>query len=478
MRVRRRVIAAVVFLTIWGLITHGTFAGSGDEPHYLIAAQSLAFDHDFDLANNYAMPGNLIGGGTLAPEDHARVGVGGILRPAHDVGLPIVFAPYVRLAYPLAETLARTLPPALLKRARLDDILIFRHLISLAMAVIAVALAVQLFELLRRTAASDAAAQRWALLIALSPPVLSLAFLFFTELPSALIIVWLFRLLTEPDERQPRWILVGAATGFLLLLHVRNIAVVAGLMAWSAARLYRTRASTRDWTAWGAALAALLLVRAAVVHAFWGTWLTTPMAVAGDAAMPASGVLGDMFVRASGLLLDQEFGLLTYAPMYLLVAPALLDRRTRAVQGVRAAVWLAAAYGLTVVVPYINIHGWIGGWSPPARMIMPVVPLLAVPLVAWAPSVQCIRRAVIAAIIGLQILIDAIVWQWPKALWNYEDGTSALLESVPTLQRMLPAWNGPSVLAFRFVVFLIAWAALSMLLARTARPGSADQSST
>ena len=466
MRVRRRVIAASVFLALWGLITHGTFAGSGDEPHYLIAAQSLAFDHDFDLANNYAMAGNLIGGGSLAPESHARIGVGGILRPAHDVGLPIVFAPYVRLAYPLAEALARTLPPAVLKRARLDDILIFRHLISLAMAVIAVALALQLFEIFRRTAASDAAAQRWALLITLSPPVLSLSFLFFTELPSALIIVWLFRLLSEPDDRQPPWLFIGAATGFLLLLHVRNIAAVAALMAWSAARLYRTHESTREWAGWGAALAALVLVRAAIVHVFWGTWVTTPMAVAGDAAVPLSGVLHETFVRASGLLFDQEFGLLTYAPIYLLVAPALLDRRTRSAQGVRLALLLAAAYVTAVVVPYVNIHGWIGGWSPPARMIMPVVPLLAIPLAAWAPSVRGVRRVVIAAIIGLQIVIDAVVWQWPKALWNYEDGTSSLLESIPTLQRMLPAWNGPSALAARFVVFLIAWAALSMLLAR------------
>ena len=473
MRVRRRVIAASVFLALWGLITHGTFAGSGDEAHYLIVAQSLAFDHDFDLSNNYAMPGNLIGGGSLAPESHARIGVGGILRPAHDVGLPIVFAPYVRLAYPLAETLARTLPPAVLKRARLDDILIFRHLISLAMAVIAVALALQLFSLFRRALPTDGAAQCWALLIALSPPLLSLSFLFFTELPSALLIVWEFRVLSEPDDRRRPWLLIGLATGFLLLLHVRNIAAVAVLMAWSAARLYRTRASTRAWTAWGAPLSVLLLVRAAIVHAFWGTWLTTPMAVAGDAAVPASSILRETFVRASGLLFDQEFGLLTYAPLYLLVAPALLDRRTREARDVRWAMLLAGAYAAAVVVPYVNIHGWIGGWSPPARMIMPIVPLLAVPVVAWAPSVRGVRRAVIAAIVVLQIVIDAVIWQWPKSLWNYEDGTSALLESVPALQRMLPAWNGPSALAGRFVVFLIAWAALSMLLARGGRANSA-----
>jgi hypothetical protein len=29
---------------MWGLMTHGTIAGSGDEPHYAMAAHSVAFD--------------------------------------------------------------------------------------------------------------------------------------------------------------------------------------------------------------------------------------------------------------------------------------------------------------------------------------------------------------------------------------------------------------------------------------------------
>ena len=31
-----------------------TWAITGDEPHYLLAAHSLVYDHDLDLANNYA----------------------------------------------------------------------------------------------------------------------------------------------------------------------------------------------------------------------------------------------------------------------------------------------------------------------------------------------------------------------------------------------------------------------------------------
>ena len=99
----RRALQAIVVLVLWGLITHGTHAGTGDEPHYLAIAHSIAFDGDLDLANNYGANEPLVGGGVLQPEAHVQPGVGGVARPVHDVGLPLLFAPVVRLAVPLAE---------------------------------------------------------------------------------------------------------------------------------------------------------------------------------------------------------------------------------------------------------------------------------------------------------------------------------------------------------------------------------------
>ena len=76
-RSARRALQAIVVLVLWGLITHGTHAGTGDEPHYLAIAHSIAFDGDLDLANNYGANEPLVGGGVLQPEAHVRPGVGG-----------------------------------------------------------------------------------------------------------------------------------------------------------------------------------------------------------------------------------------------------------------------------------------------------------------------------------------------------------------------------------------------------------------
>ena len=107
-RRRGRLLVGVVFAIVWGLITHGTFAGSGDEPHYMMIAHSLAFDADLDLANNYR-EATLIGAGTLVPEAHALEREGR-LRPVHDIGMPLALAPAVRLAYSTAERLGKVLP--------------------------------------------------------------------------------------------------------------------------------------------------------------------------------------------------------------------------------------------------------------------------------------------------------------------------------------------------------------------------------
>ena len=47
----RRLFLCVV-VVLGSVLTHSTFAWSGDEPHYLAIARSIAFEIDIDLANN------------------------------------------------------------------------------------------------------------------------------------------------------------------------------------------------------------------------------------------------------------------------------------------------------------------------------------------------------------------------------------------------------------------------------------------
>ena len=85
-----RKVALICFLFTWTLTTHGKFSASGDEPHYLMIAQSIVADHDIDLANNYARnDGRLFGHDGLAAGLHALPSRTGRLRPIHDIGLAV-----------------------------------------------------------------------------------------------------------------------------------------------------------------------------------------------------------------------------------------------------------------------------------------------------------------------------------------------------------------------------------------------------
>lgn len=449
---RANALVAGVVVVVWGLITHGTFAGSGDEPHYMMIAHSLGFDRDVDLANNYA-DATLIGGGTLEAGAHA-VRREGALIPVHDIGMPAAFAPFIVAAYLLATWLAAALPESVLDATKLNASLMLRHQVSLMMALLTGLLAREMYWLLLDISGRERRAFWWSLLFALTPPLLSHSFLFFTEIPSALLTLVALRRLLKRDPTAIDTGIAGAAAGALLLVHIRNIGLVAGLvlMAMHARKTWRPRP-----LAWGVALLATFVVlRGIVTYALWGSLVTTPHARLAE-SWAIGPVLGEAWTRASGLLLDREFGLIAYAPIYLLAAPgALLLRRYVPT----TVLWPAGLYLLFVVLVVTNVHGWTGGWSPAARMVLPIAPILW--LCVYAASLHA-PALVLYPLLGLQVVINAYLWQFPKLMWADGDGVAAYWAA-----SWLPTWTQASHVAW-FVVLAVCIAAYALATVRWVR---------
>jgi hypothetical protein len=466
-----RLLVLLVFGIVWGLTTHGTFAGSGDEPHYLMIAHSLAFDRDLDLTNDYR-EATLIGGGTLQPEVHA-IPRSGRLRPVHDIGMPLVFAPVVRLAYPLAETLGDRLPPSLLQAARLNKALLLREQLSLIMALLTGVLARELFLVFRRIGGTPRQAFAWALLVAVTPPIVSHAFLFFTEIPSALVTLVVFRRLAiEPMRSAGTAVLAGASTGFLLLIHARNVGIVAGLISVALLLWLGRELPTKLFAVFLLTTVLGVLARTVTTYALWGSLVTTPLAHFGGRGAPGT-IAREMFVRGTGLLFDREFGLLAYAPIYLLAAPGVFLLWSHRRRLARDLLIVAACYVALLLLPLTNVAGWTGGWSPAARFLVPIAPLLSLGVYSYALHVTSGGRAILGALATLQIAIDAYVWQFPKTLWNDGDGMSAFRWS-----EWLPSWLSPEPGAtLRFAAALgaaIAFGYLCFKCSRAPLPQTAD----
>jgi hypothetical protein len=137
-----------------------------------------------------------------------------------------------------------------------------------------------------------------------------------------------------------------------------------------------------------------------------------------------------------GLLFDQQWGLLIYAPVFALAVVGVFTLwqapAKRATLG-----WLAL-----VILPYTLVVAdyrvWWGEWCPPARYLMVITPLLAAPL---AQALLTLRRstafqALYTTLAGLGValmgglvagLSDRIGSQLP-AFFNHPSGQAALFQ--------------------------------------------------
>ena len=417
---RRKWLIAIVVLANAGMLFHSTYAGSGDEPHYLAIAHSIAFDADLDVGNNYGAAEPLIAGGGLQPEAHVRPGVNGIPRPVHDAGLPLLFTPYVRVVRPLVEALAPQIPSAVARRLRLTPTIFYRNMIAFGMLAIAAVLACLTLAACEWVGCRPAVAFWITILGAVSPPLSVHSILFFTEIPVAAMALAAFLLLMRASTWRS-WMLAGILTGALMLVHSRSAGLTAGLGAVALMRANRERLMI-PVAAFALGAAALLGVRSAIIHHLWGTWVTSLLARPGELGGFGTQLHG-VLNRSAGLLVDQEFGLLIYGPMFLLALPGWIHLLRTRPGPARAMVLVCGAYLVLVLLPLTNPWGWMGGWSPPARFLVPIVPFLVIAIASVADRVP---RAVLALVFVVQIAIDAYAWQYPKILWNDGDGTAAV----------------------------------------------------
>jgi hypothetical protein len=120
------------------------------------------------------------------------------------------------------------------------------------------------------------------------------------------------------------------------------------------------------------------------------------------------------------LLMDRQFGLLAYAPLYWIVPACwvLTARRT----------WPLLVPAALLYLPAAAFLEWWAGFAPAARYIVPLMPVFLV-VIADALRHPAVRISLVALLIP-QTVIDAVVWQHPRALWPVATPVNPALERV------------------------------------------------
>jgi hypothetical protein len=401
---------AIVFLFAWSLTTHGKYSATGDEPHFLMIAQSLLADHDLDVANNYANDdGRLFGHDNLEMGLHAVPGRNGQLRPAHDIGLPVLLLPI----YAGAQLASNVPSESLLARFRMDRGLFAYSIIGLFL----IALTAAGLMLLGEGLVALTSPQTAVLLIVaagISPPIVSHSFLVFPEVLALFVtslILW-FSLSPSAAFSRANLITLAFVLGALPWAHHKYLPYVFGLallVVWKRWADFG-RLSRRDWAI---AIALFTIPQLGLQLWTWREWGTLTGTLTTNDVPFSFGVLRTGFV---GLLEDRQSGLLAYAPLYWVV-PACwyLTRKTTWPLLIPAALLYLPAAAFT--------HGWWAGFSPAARYIVPLMPIFIV-VIADAWRYRAVQIAFIALLVP-QLMIDTVIWQHPRTLWPAVDATSA-----------------------------------------------------
>ena len=402
--------AAVYGLGAWSV---APVHPNGDEPHYLIIVQSLLKDHDLRIENNHRDHDYKSYLSRSIKPDFVQRGRDGEIRSIHAPGLPVLVAPaFALLGY----------------RGVLVELVIVAAAASALVWLIA----------FRVTGDAPASWFGWAA-VALTAPYALHAAAVFPDGPGAALMLFALLPLLDARAREPgRLMAIGAALAVLPWLHSRFaiLAASAGLVIAGRVLPERSRRTQRI-----VAFATCPILSAAAWFLFFQMVYGTPnpSIAYGGASNTA---VANIVHGAAGLLADQQFGLVPNAPVYLCALAGVVLMFS----GARRRL---AAELLVIAVPYFllvsSFNMWWGGTTAPARFLVPVMLMFAVPSAVWfAAAKSAIGRtaSLTALLVSLLITITVVSVGRGALVFNVRDGVSRLagwLSPVVDLGKGLPS---------------------------------------
>ena len=388
----------------------------GDEPHYLVVADSLFRDGDVDVANGYRS-GRISRFATPGIDPH--VGPALLERPdgpwysQHGVGLPVLLA----------------LPVGLAERGGA----------IVAMTAIAAVVLLLAFNWSRGFTRSARPASAAVILLATAPSFLAVQGRVFPDLLVAALLLACLLLLERPRQQWWTVSLLAALVAATPWIHFKNSLVFATIAVLAVLRVLRDEERGRR----GLYASVLVLVPAASlglyelsVHRWYGSWSPSSMYPPANRLFdlnPAVGIAAASFDTAAGLFTGNPALLLVLvgAPFWLRAARGPFLR-------------LALVVGPTIVLQ-ATFSDWSGGFSPPGRYALQFVPAFAPAIAIALERARGPWRILVGVLVAAQLLLTtAYLWLTPS--WGRTDGVSPLHDAIDrklglSLDDVMPAFG-------------------------------------
>lgn len=464
----------VISLSVYLLYSSGLIVPAqpftGDEPHYLLIAESLLEDGDVNVYNNQRdkdysafYPGEL--------ESHAYPGKKGDdhLYSRHFFALSVMIAP----SYALGKTVVRwnaswSNDP----EARRRILVFFARLpLCLSTALLGLLLFLLVLDLTDKRGLSVLV---WAV-FSFTSPLLFFSHLLYPEIPLGLLCLFVFRCCVFKKDRSFSKLLIsGAAVALMPWFGVKYLPLAALLFG---AVVFTMRSGGNAAGYWRKA--AVLFLPAALSAGFyllffWSiygnfspvsvyTGVVPGLRLAAHSEKFLRFPILRVLERSLGYLIDQKYGILVYSPFYLLGMAGLYFHSLRRRR--EASVLLVVLAGYWV----FSANYYWGGFCPPGRPVIPVLWIWALFLAAALKEEQTpFRKAVCSTTLLLSSWVTWAALKDPWILYHeefaselggdllYSKITRALSNSFVKFHSLFPSLKEPEVLNR---MTLLLWAA-------------------
>ena len=431
---------------------------SGDEPHYLVIAQSLWRDGDLKIENNHTRGDYREYYSSDLDPHYLTRGSDQEIYSIHPIGISVLMAPVYALGG-------------------------YSGVIAALILMAALAAAITWRWTVATLNAPGAATFAWAA-VALTAPFLLNTFTVYPEIAAALAVIFTFVWTLPRESQRPgmgRWIAAGLAIASLPWLSTKYAPMSAALLLVAIYRLRKKEPASFLRNPKAILVMAIYAISLTAWFAFFYAYWGTPLPMAPYGSLVQTSPL-NLRAGGPGLLFDQEYGLLAIAPVYILAATGLLQMWRAGGPLRREAIEITLVFAaLHATVGAFGI--WWGGSSSPGRPLVAGLLLLMLPIaVAFraAPAGSALRAAQHLLLwISIGIGITMVLGQDGLLINNARDGTSALLEYWSPrweLWSLAPTFIGlPWTIAGLHTAWWLAIAAAAAVVlsrARTARPGA------
>jgi hypothetical protein len=336
----------IVYYLISGIIYNKYVLPQGDEPHYLIYANSLIKDFDIYLENNYLKenyinfykyPGEFDRHTTMGPNNHQF--------STHDIGYPLAIA----------------IPFALMGRLGVSLFNIFLTII----------LFLSTFYLTKAITKSKQASFWLILLVFLGLPFAQYSYLTFIEILAGLLIVISIRGILDNKFPIPPTIL---CISFLPWMQSRFLLL--SIYLFILLLLVRFISNKKSFN--HLFFIPPLSLIAYSIFLKWTTGSFLPFLRYSSFGVNINSI--NQSSNLINLLFDRQYGLLVYAPIFIFSIMGLkIWHRNN-----KKSFLVIISILIVQLIPFVGFKYWFGGYNPPpSRYLVSVIPLLIIPIIFY-----------------------------------------------------------------------------------------------